>query len=69
MKRQRGFAKDSFTLTGKSSSSTTSFEKVLRAEVIELLDLVEKNQSFSLCNGDGNKYQKMFPDSNIEKIL
>ena len=67
MKGQRGFMNDSFQLSGSSSPSLSNHEKVCKAEIIELLDLVDKNQSFSSCNGDGEKYRKMFPDSNIAK--
>ena len=67
MKGQRGFMNDSFQVSGSSSLSLISHEKVCKAEMIELLDLVGKNQSFSSCNGDGEKYRKMFPDSNIAK--
>ena len=56
MKGQRGFMNDSFQLSGSSSPSLSNHEKVCKAEIIELLDLVDKNQSFSLCNGDGEKY-------------
>lgn len=67
MKGQRGFINDSFQLSGSSSPSLSNREKVCQAEIIELLDLVDKNQSFSSCNGDGERYRKMFPDSNIAK--
>ena len=67
MKGQRGFMNDSFQLSGSSSPSLNNHEKVCEAEINELLDLVVKNQSFSSCNGDGEKYRKMFPDSNIAK--
>ena len=56
MKGQRGFMNDSFQLSGSSSPSLSNHEKVCKAEIIELLDLVDKNQSFSSCNGDGEKY-------------
>ena len=67
MKGQRGFMNDSFQLSGSSSPSLNNHEKVCEAEINELLDLVVKNQSFSSCNGDGEKYRKIFPDSNIAK--
>ena len=67
MKAQRGFMNDSFQLSRSRSPSRSNHEKVCKAEIIELLDLVDKNQSFSSCNGDGEKYRKMFPDSNIAK--
>ena len=31
---------------------------------MEALDLVGKNESFAVSNGGGNKYKRMFPDSN-----
>ena len=65
MKRQRGFINDSFQLSGSSSPSLSNHKKVYEAEIIELLDLVDKNRNFSSCNGDGEKYRKMFPDPNI----
>ena len=67
MKGQRGFMSDSFHLSGSSSPSLSNHEKVCKAEINELLDLVDKNQSFSSCSGDGEKYRKMFSDSNIAK--
>ena len=67
MKGQRGFINDSFQLSGSSSPSLSNHEKVCKTGIIEPLDLVDKNQSFSSCNGDGEKYRKMFPDSNIAK--
>ena len=67
MKGQRGFMNDSSQLSESSSPSLSNDEKVCKAEIIELLDLADKNQSFSSCNGDGEKYRKMFSDSNIPK--
>jgi hypothetical protein len=67
MKGQRGFQNGSFQLSGEPSSSLSSQEKILKAEIIEVLDMVDKNQSFSSCNGDGERYRQMFPDSNIAK--
>ena len=67
MKGQRGFMNDSFQLSWSSSPSLSNHKKVCKAEIIELLDLVDKSQSFSSCNGDREKYQKMFPDSDIAK--
>ena len=66
MKGQSGFVNGIFTASS-NSPSLSSREKILRAEIIELLDLVDKNQSFASCNGDGEKYRKMFPDSQIAK--
>jgi len=66
MKGQREFFNGSFQLSGPSSS-LSSREKVLKAEIIEVLDMVDKNQSFSSCNGDGERYRQMFPDSIIAK--
>ena len=60
MKGQRGFMNDSFQLSGRSSPSLSNHEKVCKAEIIELLELVDKNQSFSSCNVDGEKYQKCY---------
>ena len=52
-------------LPGGSTVSLTSKEKVLRAEIIETLNLVDKNQRFSSSNRDGDRFRKMFPDSAI----
>ena len=67
MKGQRAFMNDSFQLSGSSSPSLSNHEKVCKTGIIEPLDLVDKNQSFSSCNGDGEKYRKMFPYPNIAK--
>ena len=65
MKGQRSFFnKNSTRLQGGSSVSLTSKDKFLRAEIIEALNLVDKNQSF-LSSMDGNSFRKMFPDSAI----
>ena len=58
MKGQRGFMNDSFQLSWSSSPSLSNHKKVCKAEIIELLDLVDKSQNFSPCNGDGFGYCK-----------
>ena len=60
MKGQRGFMNDSFQLSGSSSPSLSNHEKVCKAEIIELLELVDKNQNFSSCSVDREKYQKCY---------
>ena len=65
MKGQTGFFNGSYS--GSSKSSLCTKDKVLSAEIIEVLDLVNNNQSFASCNGDGDKFRKQFPDSEIAK--
>ena len=45
----------------------TTEEKVLQAEIVRCLDLVDSNCSFSSADCDNDKYAKMFPDSDIAK--
>ena len=66
MKGQSGFVHGAFT-PSSTSPSISSSEKILRAEILELFDLVDKNKSFASCNGDGERYSKMCPDSQIAK--
>ena len=56
MTGQREFMYDSFQLRWSSSASLINHEKVCQAEIVERLDLVDKNQSFSSYNEDGEKY-------------
>ena len=42
-------------------------EQVLHAEILQALHVVECNHSFASSNGDSERFQIMFPDSNIAK--
>jgi hypothetical protein len=60
--------KSSLILSRKESSSNfTEEEKVLNAEVLQALSIVNKTHSFSSADGDNEKFQQMFPDSAIAK--
>ena len=40
-------------------------EEISNAEILQALKCVDSNISFVAANGDGSRYQKMFPDSKI----
>ena len=67
MKGQQAFISDSFQLCDASRRSLCHQELVVQAEIVEALDSVDKNKSFAASNGDGKKYKRMFPGSNIAK--
>ena len=49
----------------EASSSLSMEKQVLRAETIQALKCVDSNLSFDSTNGDGDRFQTMFPDSKI----
>ena len=50
------------------SEILTSQEDVIRAEIIQVLKVVDSNYSFFLSTtDDGDRFRSMFPDSNIAK--
>lgn len=68
MKGQPAFISDSFQLSEKSTRSLSHQKLVFRAEILDALDLVDKNESLPASNGGGvKKYRRMFQDSNIAK--
>ena len=50
-------------LTGCSKPTTK--DQILNAEILQALNMVDKNHSFSSANGDSDRFKKMFPDSQI----
>ena len=58
MKGQRGYMNDSFQLSGSSSPSLSNHEKVCKAEIMEILDSVNKNQKFFIMQWRWGKISK-----------
>lgn len=54
---------------GLSDSSSTitwsNSDKIVKAEIVDALHLVERNHSFSSINGNGLRYQRMFENNLI----
>ena len=57
--------KDSRIGLSQESSSFSFSEQVLNAEIVEALDVVDSNYSFSSTNGNSDKIKRQFPDSKI----
>lgn len=45
--------------------SLSTDEQVKNAEIIQVLHIVDKNQSFGSAENDNKRFQQMFPASNI----
>ena len=45
----------------------SKIEQVTVAEIHQALHIVDTNQAFRSCSGDADRFQKMFPDSQIAK--
>ena len=63
MRSQRTFKTSAGSLTGCSKPTTKG--QILNAEILQALNMVDKNHSFSSANGDSNRFKKKFPDSQI----
>jgi len=49
----------------KKSVQLTESDSVQRAELLQALSIIDRNQSFRSANGDSKRFQKMFHDSTI----
>ena len=63
MRLQRTFKTSGGPLIGCSKSTTK--DQILNAEIMQALNMVDKNYSFSSANGDSDRFKKMFPDLRI----
>ena len=63
MRSQRTFQTNACSLTGCSEPTTK--DQILNAEILQALNMVDKNHSFSSANGDSDRFKKMFSDSQI----
>ena len=54
------------TVNNEKDQQFAKFEdRVAKAEIIRILDIVDNNGTFSATDADAQKYQRMFPDSAI----
>ena len=60
---QRTFKTSAGSLTG--CFKPTAKDQILNAEILQALNMVDKNHSFSSANGDSDRFKKMFSDSQI----
>ena len=51
--------------TSKGKIVLSDKDKILKAEIIQNLYLVDHNRSFSSANNDNSRFKRMFPDSDI----
>ena len=65
MKIQRVFSSTGASFVGATSSILKRKEQITNAEVLQALNMVDSNHSFSFTNGDSDRFWKMFPDSQI----
>ena len=56
MRSQRTFQTSACSLTGCSEPTTK--DQILNAEILQALNIVNKNQSFSSANGDKDRFKK-----------
>ena len=63
MRSQHTFKISGGPLTGCSKPTTK--DQILNAEILQALNMVDKNHSFSSANGDSDRFKKMFPDLQI----
>ena len=63
MRSQRTFKTSGGPLTGCSKPTTK--DQILNAEILQALNMVNKNHSFSSANGDSDRFKKMFPGLQI----
>ena len=56
----------SMEIVDKSVILTTE-EQIWKAEILRVLNVVDKTHSFESCKEDNMLYSKMFPDSEIAK--
>ena len=67
-KNQRMFSSDDqmdLSMVPSCSRVLLPQEEISNAEILQALKCVDSNISFAAANGDGSRYQKMFPDSKI----
>ena len=62
-------AKDSVSVSDENNNELvlTPEEKVMNAEIIQALKVVNSNYSFTSTQDDGERFRLMFPDSTIAK--
>ena len=60
---QRTLKTSASSLTGCSKPTTR--DQIVNAEILQALNIVNKNHPFSSANGDSDRFKKMFPDSQI----
>ena len=46
-------------------SKPTAKDQILKVEILQALNMGDKSYSFSLVNGDSDRFKKMFQDSQI----
>ena len=63
MRSQSMFKTSAGCLTGCSKPTTK--DQILNAEILQALNMVDKNHLFSSVNVDSDRFKKMFPDSQI----
>ena len=63
MRSESMFKISAGSLTGCSKPTTE--DQILNAEILQALNMVDKNHSFSSGNGDSDRFKKMFLDSQI----
>ena len=63
MRSQHTFKTSGGPLT--ACSKPTTKDQILNAEILQALNMVDKNHSSSSVNGDSNRFKKIFPDSQI----
>ena len=63
MRSQRTFQTNACSLTGCSEPTTE--DQILNAEILQALNMIDENYSFSSENGDSGRFKKLFPDSQI----
>ena len=63
MRSQRTFKTSGGPLTGCSKPTTK--DQILNAEILQALNMVDKNYLFSLSKDDSDRFKKIFPESQI----
>lgn len=68
MKKQKTFFTANNHVIVQLKQEFTESEMILKAEVIQAMNVVEKNHSFRSSKGDSARFKSMFPDSNIAQL-
>ena len=63
MRSQHSFKTSGGPLTG--CSKPTMKDQILNAEILQAVNMMDKNHSFSSVNGDSNRFKKIFSDLQI----
>ena len=63
IRSQHTFKTSAGSLTGCPKPTTK--DQILNAEILQALNMVDKNHSFSSANGDSDRFKKMSPDLQI----